>query len=113
MPTMAKTNEVGSRAVLVGCQVSFSPIARRCNETNEAHEVTCPTILRTVPTRHPIHSLAQWTTNLEESDNIGSTEYDADDIVCGGFPGHANSETDQACGVEANILFMHSQFSPS
>ena len=41
------------------------------------------------------------------------TEYDADDIVCGGFPGHANSETDEACGVEANILFIQSQFSPS
>ena len=112
---MAETNEVGSRAVLAGCQVSFSPIARRSNETDEAHdhEVTRRTIRRTVPARHPIYSLAQRTTNSEENDSMGSAEDDADDVACGGAPGRADYETDEARGVEGNVSVLQSQFHPS
>ena len=110
---MAETNEVGTRAVLAGCQVSFSPIARRPNETDEAHEVTRRTLRRTVPTRHPIHLLAQRTTNSEENDSMGSTENKADEVACSGAPGRANSETDEACGVEGNVSVLQSQVHPS
>ena len=109
---MAETNEVGSREVLAGCQVSFSPIARRSNKTDEAHEVTRHTLRRTVPARHPIHLLAQRTTNSEENDSMGSTEDRADEVACGGAPGRADSKTDEACGVEENVSVLQSNFHP-
>ena len=109
---MAETNEVGSREVLAGCQVSFSPIARRSNKTDEAHEVTRHALRRTVPARHPIHLLAQRTTNSEENDSMGSTEDRADEVACSGAPGRANSKTDEARGVEENVSVLQSQFHP-
>ena len=109
---MAETNEVGSREVLAGCQVSFSPIARRSNKTDEAHEVTRHALRRTVPARHPIHLLAQRTTNSEENDSMGSTEDRVDEVACSGGPGRADSNTDEACGVEENVSVLQSNFHP-
>ena len=109
---MAETNEVRSREVLAGCQVSFSPITRRSNKTDEAHEVTRRTIRRTVPARHPIYSLAQRTTNSEENNSMGSAKDNADDVACCGSLGRANVETDEAHGVDEVVSVLQSQKRP-